>query len=797
VAAGALTIALVTVLPTHTASASQVSMATAASFGQPAGAGRAAGSAAGPADVAVLDVVMLVDESGSETPAKVADEKQTAGTIVQTMLNPRSRVTVIGFGGVNHVAPNQNPVDVACQPTIASGATNLGYLASCVNKLHRRSEAEGDDTDYAAALGQAMSYFNPATQFGQQSPTGAIKVVLMMTDGGVDVHRDTQQYGTDWQLGEQQAVNQQLAAARQYGAQVWPLGFGTDITPQAASYLGQLAKGGAQTACDSRQESEPHYQVVNDPSDALNALTQLYAEAGCLGTSVAPPVTVGGGVQAGTLHVTIPPIASDAAISVARGSPGVQVGYYLPDGTQWTDSSAISGQDSPVEVLHVANITGAEAGTWQIRLTAAPGLASQLVSATAFWQGAVRSVITADPPSAKLGQQIGVTLSVLGPNGPITDPSTLAQLQVGVSVSGDGLTGPASVPVTSAGETSGSATGVGDFKGTFTAPQKAGTLTFTGAAAGYGLYATEVPATVQVGTAVAGFTVNVQLPVVNSVQVGQGIAGQVNFVNQTSATRSVRLELTSSHGTGVITSPSGPITARSGQPPSVPFTITVDKDSPTGSAWFEVKAVDAANPGLVYSDVTMNVTVTRPPGFLARYLWVIIGIIALIVLAILALLWMRAAHRRKVDVRGLIAVLRRGGEQMGAELKAPSKWSDTFRFIIRDEEQPTARLDYPQPGFSAYTVKRAANGEVRLITPAGERYDVVVGGPGEVMEDNGLELAFRDLRRRRVAPRPAVTRPRQGGTPAGGPAPQTTPQPADQSSTIPSSPAPSPQDEWL
>ena len=71
---------------------------------------------------ALLNVVMLVDESGSETAAKVADEKQTAGTIVQSMLNPRSRVTVIGFGGVNHVVPNQNPVDVVCQPTIASGA---------------------------------------------------------------------------------------------------------------------------------------------------------------------------------------------------------------------------------------------------------------------------------------------------------------------------------------------------------------------------------------------------------------------------------------------------------------------------------------------------------------------------------------------------------------------------------------------------------------------------------------------------------------------------------------------------
>ena len=297
VAGGAAVLALLSGLPAQAVTVLSASPAKASLSVTAASVGRAASPAASAAGVAVLDVVMLVDESGSETPAKVADERQTAGTIVQTMLNPRSRVTVVGFGGVNHIVPNQSPVDVVCQPTIASGAANLSYLSSCVSKLHRRTEAEGDDTDYAAALGQAMSYFNPSTSYGQQSPSGAIKVILMMTDGGVDVHRDTQQYGVDWQLGEQQAVSQQLAAARQDGVQVWPLGFGTDITPQAASYLNQIAKSGAQTACDSRAESQPHYNVVNNPSDALNALNQLYAEAGCLGVSVAPPVTVGNGIQ--------------------------------------------------------------------------------------------------------------------------------------------------------------------------------------------------------------------------------------------------------------------------------------------------------------------------------------------------------------------------------------------------------------------------------------------------------------------------------------------------------------------
>ena len=420
---------------------------------------------------------MLVDESGSETRANVAEERQTAGTIAQAMLNPRSRVTVVGFGGVNHVAPNQDPVNVACQPTVASGAVNLSYLASCVNSLHRRSQAEGADTDYAAALGQAMSYFDPNTAYGRQSPPGAIKVVLMMTDGGLDVHRDTQQYGMDWLAGAHHAVALQLAAARTNRVQVWPLGFGA-IAPTDFAYLNYLAATGAQTSCDYRSVSKPHATVVNDPADALNALNALYAAAGCLGSN-SSSVNISGN-QTQWLQVSVPSVASDAVISVDRGNPGIGVSFYRPDGSQWTDGSAISGTGTAVEVLHAAS---PPPGQWRVKLTAPPGLASELVSATVFWQGAVEAVITASPSSAQPGQPISVTLSVLGANGPVTDPATLAQMRVAVSVFGDGLSGPTEIPVTNRGE-QGTSTGVGDYKGTFIAPRTQGTLTFTGTAAG-------------------------------------------------------------------------------------------------------------------------------------------------------------------------------------------------------------------------------------------------------------------------------------------------------------------------
>jgi hypothetical protein len=733
----------------------------------------------GPGD-AVLDVVMLVDESGSETAASVADERQTAGTIGQAMLNPRSRVTVVGFGGVNHVAPNQDPVNVACQPTIATGAVHLSYLAKCVNSLHRRTLAEGDDTDYAAALGQAMSYFNPDTTDGRHSPAGAIKVILMMTDGGLDVHNDTQQYGTNWLAGAHHAVNLQLAAARAAGVQVWPLGFGS-ISAANHAYLNFLAANGAHTACDNRHESRPRAMVVNNPDKALAALDTLYAAAGCLGSNSS--TTTLGGNQTRWLQVSIPGIASDAAISVARGNPGVQVSFYEPDGTLWAGASALSGIGTPVEVLH---LSGPQPGQWRIKLTAPPGLKRELVRATAFWQGAVDAIMTATPSSAQPGQKIDITLSVLDGNRPITDPATLAHMQVVVSVRGEGLSEPTTIPVSNAGETSGTTTGVGDYKGTFTAPRGHGPLTFSGTAAGYGLYATQVPAQVQVGGGTPGFQSTIQPPVTFSVLTGQSIDGKVLFANTTGATRTVRLSLGVRHAYATITRPTGAIQARSGNPPATTFTITFAGNSPVGPALLQVKVLDAAHPGTVYTVATLLVDVSRPPGPLAKFRWEIIGALILLVLGVLLIIMRRRARRKAADVRGLFASIQRNGERIGVELKAPGKRADEFRFVIRDEGEATERLDYPRSDDRAYSAQRGRAGQLNVSTPAGEQYEITVGGSGEPLP-SGLRLAFRDMRR------PAAgTRRSSNGTRS----PVPAPPPPDTNHGRPSPPVET-DDPWL
>lgn len=698
----------------------------------------------------LLDVVVLVDESGSETTAKIADEKATTLEIAESMLSQQSRITVVGFGGVNNVAANQDPTDPICRPTVASPA-NYGYLTSCVNGLHQRTEAEGDDTDYAAALGQAMSYLNPDLAAGQQSPPGATKVILMMTDGAVDVHRNTAQYGSDWQEGELTQIDDQLSTAKQDHVQFWGLGFGTDIgTPvdgaivtkaAALTYLNDMAAKGAPAECDGRPATvQPNARWVDNPDDVFLTLGQLSADASCSGnqtvtTTVGHPVTV-----------TIPDYASSGVITVDRGNPAIQVAFVQPDGQTWTDSSALSGQDNAtVESLHLPNLTSDEVGTWTVKPSAPPNYPSQVVRVSAFWQGAVRAVISANPTSAKPGQAICSELSLLGPRGPLSDTAGITDLQVGVTVSGDGLSQP--VPVTTAGSAGCPTSGPGTYSGTLTAPSSTGSLTFTGIAAGYGITTTYVPATVTVGHVPNPFTAVIQYPADQAdlrVQAGSGLPVQAVFTNDTGAAQQVRLAVSGSGTSPSIGGTSSVLTV--GASKTVPFTVDFPADSPQGLTGVQVTVANASS-GQVLATASFDVTVTKPPGFWAKYGSYIIGAIILLLLLLLFLRWRRAVTRWRMDVRGLSAYTRRDGTQL-SELSARSRAADSFLFVIQDPEG-RALLNYEDPRLAPYIVRRSGNREVTLTTPAGAQYENVVLGQDAVpVAGTKLQLAFDDDRRR-------------------------------------------------
>jgi hypothetical protein len=698
-----------------------------------------------------LDIVMLVDESASLSNADVAREIQAAGTIAQAPLNPRSRITIVGFGGDNGLASHQDPVNVACQPTVTGGKFQLNYLANCVHKLHRRSERQGDDTDYAAALAQAMFYLGPNTAAGRQSPKGATKAIFLMTDGALDVHRDPTYTRTgNWQAAAHHAVNLQLASARAAGVEVWTLGFGS-ISAPAGSYLKYLAANGAQKACDTRSASKPRSIVVTDSTAALDALNSLYAAASCSGQTHTQRVPLSGG-QTRVLTVNIPAIANAGEISVDKVTPNIRVNYQTPSGEQVSGSPIgamtfeRSGQGTAVDVLHVAN---PEPGPWKVTLVAPPGLKSQLVSATAFWQGAIRAVVFASPSSARTGQDIALTLSVLGPNGPITQLSEIQGVQATVTVTGDGIVTPEKVPVSNSGEGSATPTGVADFKGTFKAPSTAGTLVFTGTVVGYGLHATQVPQEVQVGGPPDQLQCTVTFSAPATITAGQSVSGQVLCQNETGQNSQVLLTLATTHALASI-SPSGVINTPSGNS-QTNFQLGFGSDSPPGSALVQVKVVDAANSATVYGNGQLQISVMPPPSLVAKYRWEILAALLLLVLGVAALLIRRSARRAAADVQGLSAVLKSDDDSIEINaLRAPNRRSDTFRFMLREADGRN-RLATPQSNEGVYVASRdlrrnRRTGTVTVVTPEKSTIRLRIGGSSDELPAGG-RLAFREIQK--------------------------------------------------
>ena len=705
----------------------------------------ASGSAAG-----LIDMVVLVDESGSETAASIADEKATTLEVASSLLNQGSRVTVIGFGGVNDPSAHQDPTNVACPPTPAS---NQNALATCVNQnLYPRTLSEGNDTDYAAALGQAMSYLDPSTTYGQQSPPGATKVILMMTDGAADVHNDTAQYTSNWYAGELSQIDARLSTARKNNVQFWALGFGSDIgtdvdgklvTKAAAlQYLDNMAAAGAPAICNGqRAPVQPYARWVDNSGDAFATMGQLSADASCIGFSPAD----------GSRHIKIPDYATSAVISVNRGSPKVQVTFVQPDGQPWTDASALSGQDtSPVESLYLNNLTSSEIGTWAITLNAPGQYANQVVQASAFWRGTVSAVVSANPSSAKPGQAICSELTLRGPRGPVDDAADIVDFKAGIAAAGDGVT--EQVPVTSTGQPGCPTNGPGTYAGAVKAPSGSGAVTFTGIVAGYGLVTSYVPATITVSQITAPFTAAIQYPPDQAGrQAEAGVGGlplTVAFSNGTGSAQKVLLTVSGNGTSPTIGGTSGEQTVPAGQQETVHFSVDFPANSGQGLTDVQVTAADAGNPSHVFDTASFDVTVTKPPGIWGKYHWYIIGAIVLLLLILLFLRWRRAVTRWRMDVRGLTAYLRRDEAQL-YELPAKIRAGDSFRFVIQDPEERAPRLDYEQSGLPPYIVKRSGNREVTVTTPAGAQYeDVVLGQDAVPVAGTKLHLAFDDDRRR-------------------------------------------------
>lgn len=680
-----------------------------------------------------VQIVLLVDESGSLSTDGVAREKEAARTIGLGAVARDTTVSVVGFGSSDG-SPGQAAAITRCPPTKVDSGQSRDTLAQCIDDVHAREPSEGSHTDHVAALRQALSFLSDSTQ--------AAKIVFLLTDGNLDV-QDSPAYGRA--LGPEardQAARDQIPGVledlRKVGAQVWPLGFGREVS------LDKLKAFEAGTPC-TPTAAKPAARVIENLA-TLTALTsaiiEAYKSAGCVGGGDIDTQSL---PKAGIVDLTvdIPAIASDSSILVYKRNPGVQVEYIDPNnktasGTESGDSTfQFAGQGTETESLHIVDPVP---GRWTVRLKSTSDIPPHEVAATVLFQGAVNAVLTVTPPQPAAGQEVEVAMQVRTRRTPITDASLLSGLSFRLSLTGSsGVT----EQVTSLTDE--------DRDGTFTTrlrvPENAtGSLTFTGTVTGIGVggdtrvFATTVlakPADLQGQLRLTGTD--------STVVPGGSVAGEALIDNKSGRERTLRLQLVD-FGPGTVARVNPPmIKVPASGTARVPFSVEFGTDTLIGGNQALLRAVDDSDTSLVVAQQLIARDVALPPTFFMRFLWLWIVLASLAVLGVLVLLTRLRAARRSRTVAGLRVELRRG-EIALHELEPLNANANVFRFVIHDDGFTAPQLQHADPSDGSAHEVRRTGGELTLTPAYGPSPIIRLGEARPVRSD--LALVVYDNRTR-------------------------------------------------
>jgi hypothetical protein len=683
-----------------------------------------------------LRIVILVDESGSLSTSDVDRERSAAAVLALGEFSPRSQVAVVGFGSSDHTG--QSPVDEVCPLTELSSSANQQFLLTCIQGLHRRTAAEGNGTDHVEALGQAMSIF------GKPDEVGRSKVIMLLTDGQLDV-RNSPQYGPDPDQRMAEAnrrLDDALGDARRAGVQIWPLGFGGAVTGEA---LARFAAGGAQQACNRLPDSRPRARIVRSSSDTIEALFRAYASSRCARVDFSPGRRLPPRSHL-DLTVHIPEISTDGSIVVLKGDPRVAVRYFDPQGNEVGDIPEFDGsrftrsaRNGSVESLHIVD---PRPGDWRVHLQSGPDVKEGDVAAAAIWQGVLRSTIVVNPPIPEAGKPVDVRVRLKTRTGAISDPGQLRGLTFGARMSGPSL---ATQIIRLADDGAGAdrQAADGEYAGRFTVPAGAtGALTFVGTVDGPGVMGDEREYNTRIATGPPPLTADVAVRG-GTVRPGGTVHGTVTVNNLDGLRRTLGLRLTDlDPGTLATLGPPTVTTPGPGRT-KTDFTITFGPDTRLGDASGRIQLVDAASPATVYAESFVGVKVGYPKPLWQRLWWVWL-LIFLAILAGLALLaYRRRALRKRRDVRGLTLLLYRD-DQVVHRLRAPSRPATDMPFAVREPTGPAPRLDRPAAGERGYLARRGDAGDVIVTPPDGSVITLHRGRTAAL--DDGLELGFSDDR---------------------------------------------------
>ncbi|MEV6236531.1 vWA domain-containing protein [Lentzea sp. NPDC051838] len=669
------------------------------------------------------NIVVLVDESSSISAQDMDREREAAALIALGEFAPSSTIAVVGFGSDNG---GQSPVDVVCPPSTVATAQDRQRLSDCTRNL--KSRTEGDGTDHAAALQQALSYLKG----DKQGP----KLVFLLTDGKLDV-TDSPRYGPD-NIGDQRnrtahdLIGTLLQEANKEKIQAWPLGFGDVDQAQ----LDRFAKGSFQGQCGAKSPT-PTATKVNSSADVAQALIKAFQAGRCAGASdiQRTPVSSGGTAEA---KVRIPVIATDGSILVTKHDSRITVSYVDPEGntvpksgTQGGSTFQVSGENGTVEGLRIVNPLP---GEWTVKIASAPGVPALDVSTVVMYQGAIRSSMTVNPPAPQPGQEVTVTLSLQTRSRSITDPNELRDVAFTADLAGDGFT--TAIPLNDDAQNGDSRGRDGVYSGKVVVPDQAkGKVKFTGTVAGIGISSDTrtVDAALVSGPrqffADAGFEQKDW-----EVDAGGTIKGKVTVTNSSGRARKARIVVTDT-SPGTVVSIPGEQTVLDVPPTGTTtfdFGLAFSKNTALGANALTLRVVDDEKPDDVIYEWRITATVKKPLP------WMEIAIAVGVAIAVTTAVVYAVQWRRRRDVRGLVVRLYDGYRPCG-DLAAPEERASVLRFHLGEVHTGLAQLSHSAGGEDSYELSRVG-GQLQLRTPYGDTLPLQLGERVTVSENLAIEV---------------------------------------------------------
>ena len=210
-----------------------------------------------------LDIIVLVDESGSLSPYDLFAEQAALKALIA---NPSLRDRNIRLGVLPFSSGDESPRIVsACRLTLMDKPGQTALFNDCPNKIVRQTEDSRDDTDFASAIAEAVKMLKTGEE-------DRIPVLILLTDGQYNPDGD----GTVSEP-EQLVLDESLAEAEAGGVSIWPIGFGA---PDVVA-LEEMAMAGAQI--NNGCPAQPKSQIAKDLGVIDNYLRAIIGTVTCTG----------------------------------------------------------------------------------------------------------------------------------------------------------------------------------------------------------------------------------------------------------------------------------------------------------------------------------------------------------------------------------------------------------------------------------------------------------------------------------------------------------------------------------